>query len=165
MHKSIFLFISLFLIHAAHAAQDPDLQQSIQISGDFLQMNVHTASGSYQGNFVATQGSMRLTGNKVQVNQDKNKQLVSIIASGNPVKFSKKIATTQETIQATASQITYQAQQNKITLEGNAALTSDAGKQIKAGKISYDLNTGNFQAERSGTQRVHIQFQPAPASH
>jgi lipopolysaccharide export system protein LptA len=159
MKKSLLLF-PLMMTSSLFAVQDPDFNQALQLSGDFAQFNIHNSSGYYKGNFLAKQGSMQITGNEIQLNQDKNKQLLSIVAFGNPVKLQKKIYKTQETIQASANKMTFDAKKSMITLEGNAVIKSDAGQQIKSAKISYDLISNDFEAIGKGQQRVEIIIHP-----
>ncbi len=103
---------------------------------------------------------MQITGNEIQLNQDKNKQLVSIIAFGTPLKLNKRIYKTKENIQASADKMIFDAKKSIITLEGNAMIRSDVGQQIKSSKITYDLISNDFEAIGNDQQRVEIIMQP-----
>ena len=157
--KSGLLLLSL-MTSSLFAAQDPDFAEPLQLSGDFAQFNIHSSSGYYKGNFIAKQGSMQITGDQIQLNQDKNKQLVSIVAFGNPLKLQKKIYKTKENIQASATKMTFDAKKSIITLEGNAMIKSDVGQHIKSSKITFDLISNDFEAIGNDQQRVEIIMQP-----
>lgn len=158
--KPRLFLLSWLMTSSLFAAQDPDFNEPLQLSGDFAQFNIHNSSGYYKGNFSAKQGSMQITGNEIQLNQDKNKQLVSIIAFGTPLKLNKRIYKTKENIQASANKMIFDAKKSIITLEGNAMIRSDVGQQIKSSKITYDLISNDFEAIGNDQQRVEIIMQP-----
>lgn len=155
------LFCLFFLSHFAYSAHlDPDFKQPVLLSGDFLKVNLNSKNGIYKGNFVATQGSMKLEGTEINLQQKQNNELDMIIALGKPVKFQKKNHQTGELIQGRAQKITYDANKLLVILEGNAEIKSDFGKSLKGSLITYGLTTGEIEAKGDGQQRVQIMIAP-----
>lgn len=140
---------------------DPDFKESIELNGDYLDLNLNSGVGLYQGNFEAIQGSMRLQGNEIQVKQQKNHGLEYIVALGQPVKFQKKNYQTGELIKGNAAKITYDAKKLLITLEGGAEISSDQGRSIKSHVITYGLTTGEIEAKGQSQRRVQIIIPPS----
>lgn len=142
---------------------DPDFSQPLTLSGDFLKLNLNSGNGEYKGSFVATQGSMRLEGNALKLEQKKNMELDRITASGQPVRFSKRNYQTGETVNGSAQKIIYDANKLLIILEGNAKITSDQGKSMQGGMITYGLTSGEIVAKGNGVRRVQIIIPPNSA--
>ena len=145
-------------IYAAHP--DPDFTQPIQLSGDFLNINLNTKNSIYKGNFVAVQGSMKLESHEMQVQQKPNNELDTIIAVGKPVRFQKKNYQTGELIQGQAEKITYDANKLFLILQGNAEIKINSGKNFKAAIITYGLTSGEIEAKGDRQQRVQITIPP-----
>ena len=73
---------------------------------------------------------MKIEGNKIKIKQKQNKQLESIVASGQPVRFSKMNYQSNEMVNGSALKITYDANKLLITLEGNAEILSGSGNSF-----------------------------------
>ncbi len=160
MFKILLLVTTITITTTVFAAEDPDFKKPMQLSGDFLKLNLNNSSGYYKGNFTASQGSLKISGDQINIQQDKNNQLVSISAFGKPLRLSKKIYKTKETISTTSNSLFYDAKNSTITLEGNAMIQSDLGQQIKSAKITYNLINSDFEALANQQQRVEILLQP-----
>ena len=157
MKNLLFVIALSFTSTLGFAAKiDPDFAQPLHLSGDFLGLNLNSHNGIYKGNFVATQGSMKLEGHEIQLKQKSNQQLDSIIVFGQPVKFQKKNYRTGELIKGQAEKITYDANRLLVKLEGNAEMTSNFNKSIKSAVITYGLSTGEIEAIGNAARRVHI---------
>jgi lipopolysaccharide transport protein LptA len=159
--KISLLFVLLSLVPICAIAQkDPDFSQSIELSGDFLNLNLNSGNGVYKGNFIAKQGSMRIEGSEIQLKQKANKELDNIVASGNPVRFKKKNYSTGEIVSGVAKKITYDANKLLVTLEGNAEISTDQGKSFKSPIITYGLTTGEIEAKGNSQRRVQVVIPP-----
>lgn len=160
MKKLFGLFLVLFISTNSIAKDDPDFSKSMEFSGNFLSMNLNSMEGEYKGNFIAQQGSMRIEGDQVQIKQKANKELDTIIALGQPVRFRKKNYQTGELINGSAQKVTYDANKLLITLEGNAEVVSDSGKSFSSHKITYGLTSGEIKAVGNSQRRVKIVIPP-----
>ena len=129
MKKLVFLLF-LLLPLSSFAKTDPDFAKPLELSGDFLSVNLNSKEGEYKGNFLAKKGSMKIEGNKIKIKQKQNKQLESIVASGQPVRFSKMNYQSNEMVNGSALKITYDANKLLITLEGNAEILSGSGNSF-----------------------------------
>ena len=162
--KTTLLFLLLaFIAIDAIAQSDPDFNQPVELSGDFLNLNLNTGSGVYKGNFIAKQGSMKFEGNEIKVKQKANKELDNIIALGNPVKFKKKNYSSGEIVSGSAKKITYDANKLLVILEGEAEITTDLGKSFRSQIITYGLTSGEIEAKGNSQRRVQIIIPPNSA--
>lgn len=156
MKRIIVLALFTLSSHLTFAKTDPDFSQPIELTGDFLSLNLNSKVGEYKGNFLAKQGSMTIQGNSIKMTQKENKQLDRIIASGQPVKFSKKNYQNNELISGSASKITYDANKLVITLEGKAEILTSGGRSFRSEILYYGLTTGDIKAIGSSERRVKI---------
>jgi len=161
MKTTLFLVILALIPISAIAQSDPDFNQQIELSGDFLNLNLNSGNGIYKGNFIAKQGSMRIEGNEIKLKQKANKELDNLIASGDPVRFKKKNYSTGEIVSGIAKKITYDANKLLVILEGNAEISTDHGKSFKSQIITYGLTTGEIEAKGNSQRRVQVVIPPS----
>lgn len=160
MKKFVFLLFVLLPL-ASFAKTDPDFAKPLELSGDFLSVNLNSREGEYKGNFLAKQGSMKIEGNQIKIKQKQNKQLESIIASGKPVRFSKMNYQSNEMVNGSALKITYDANKLLITLEGNAEILSGSVNSFRSHIITYGLTNGEIKAVGNSQRRVQIVIPPS----
>ena len=160
MNKLICILPLFFIPITSLAQVDPDFSKPMELSGDFLSLNLNSMEGEYKGSFIVQQGSMRIEGDQVKLKQKKNKELDTIIALGQPVKFRKKNYQTGELINGSAQKVTYDANKLLITLQGNAEISSDSGKSFSSQSITYGLTSGEIKAVGSAQRRVKIIIPP-----
>lgn len=154
--KNFVLLIILFFPIVSFAKTDPDFAKPLELSGDFLNVNLNSRQGEYKGNFLVKQGSMKIEGNQLKLKQNQNKQLESIVANGQPVRFTKMNYQSNEIVNGSALKITYDANKLLITLQGNAEILTGSGNSFRSHIITYGLTNGEIKAIGNSQRRVQI---------
>jgi lipopolysaccharide export system protein LptA len=170
------LFFTLFtglLLLAQTASRAAENVEKIFIDADHMQLNLETGYSVYTGNVKIRQGELKLTGDKVTVQQTNN-EIQRITVTGKPAHYDH-VTEKGENIQAQSEHMVYTASQNKLVMTINAQLTQP-GNKVNSQKITYDTKkkiviAGDKRGETpaSGTkakQRVNIVLTPkkAPAT-
>jgi len=144
----------------APAAQDPDIDQPIEIFADHLEARQKEGFSRYSGHVVVTQGSFRLTGDTLDLFFAQGKIRRAII-HGKPAHFRKKSPRDGSVITGHALTITYQLKPRKqLILEREAVVTRASGEVIRGARLVYDLMQETLQAQGDGKQRVHLIIPP-----
>ena len=150
--KNKFLYLALALLFqpVTHAAP-ADYTQQIQIDADnlaSLKENVLT----YSDNVIITQGSIRISADRLEIDASagKGKEVYSV--SGSPVSYSQLLEETK-TVNAFASEMRYEPANRTLTLNGNAELVQ-SGSVVKASVIKYNVETQELNAASDSSRRV-----------
>ena len=159
-HRSLKLFFSALLMIPALASGLPeDRQQPIQLEADRAQLDQNTGVSTYEGNVLITQGSMRLSGDKVII-YVKDGEFERMEAFGDPVKFRYKPAADKEEINGSGQQAAYDVKSGTIVVNTNATFTQGGDKFI-GDRVEYDLNQDLVKARGGGNGgRVRFTIQP-----
>lgn len=132
-----------------------DRNQPIQLEADSAQLNQKTGVSVYQGNVIITQGSMRLTADKVTIHQQ-NGSFQRMDAEGKPVTMQYKPAPEKEEIHGVSQQVEYNVSTAKMIMTTNARITQ--GQDVFSGdRIEYDLKEDLVKA-KGAAQGGRIQF-------
>ena len=132
MKKSI-VFSILAAIAAPTWALSTDKSQPIEVHADQFNGDEVKQTAVYSGNVVVDQGSMNLTGARLDLAiTPKGYRRATI--TGSPARFKQqrdpKTKGVEEWVHAHASRITYDEETDKVTLEGKAQLSrSENGQQ------------------------------------
>lgn len=118
-------------------ALSTDSQQPVEIEADFAEMDDTEGRTIYLGNVVVTQGSIRMTGDKLRAHFDENRQLIEVFMDGAPAYFKQTPDGDKEDIEGEAAQIHYLAKQNQLILTKDARLTQGA-RLFTGYRIDYD---------------------------
>lgn len=140
------------------SAQGAD--DSILIEADTAELDQVTGTGTYRGRVRISRVDLKIAGERVTIRQNERGQPSSLTIEGNPARFSQAATATQDALEASAQLVEYDAQQEIITLTGNAQVIRGSD-EIKASEIRYDRRTGQLQAKGSDQPdgRVRIIFQ------
>jgi len=177
MIKTFFILLLtslLFFTQTDGQAAETKAVEKIFIDADNMQMNIETGYSVYTGNVVIRQGELKLTGDKVTVQQTNN-EIERITVTGKPAHYNH-VTEKGENIQAESEHMVYTANQNKLVMTINAQLTQP-DHQVNSQKIVYDTekkiviagekNSATSSTSGSNTkQRVNITLTPkkAPAA-
>ncbi len=171
MIKTLFftlLTALLFFAQSASQAADVETVEKIFIDADHMQLNIETGYSVYTGNVKIRQGELKLTGDKVTVQQSNN-EIERITVTGKPAHYNH-VTEKGEHIQAQSEHMVYTANQNKLVMTINAQLTQP-DNQVNSQKITYDTKNkiviagdkNGSSSTASGTnskQRVNITLTP-----
>ena len=162
--QCVFAGLLIFSISSGWAADRTD---KITIDADYMKLNLETGFSSYTGNVIITQGELKLTGDKVTVQQTKNNEVERITVNVKPAHYNH-VTEKGENIQAESEQMVYTASENKLVMTINANL-KQPDHQVSSQKIVYDTekkiviagDKGSTTSTESGTsQRVNITLTP-----
>ena len=152
MKKSI-VFSILAAIAAPTWALSTDKSQPIEVHADQFNGDEVKQTAVYSGNVVVDQGSMNLTGARLDL---------AITPTGSPARFKQqrdpKTKGVEEWVHAHASRITYDEETDKVTLEGKAQLSrSENGQQkdmTSGERIVYDMRNARSEVNSGEGKRV-----------
>ncbi len=163
---SIFLSGLLLLTQVVSGATEP--MEKIYIESDHMRLNIETGYSVYTGNVKISQGELKLTGDKVTVQQS-NDEIERITVTGKPAHYNH-VTKEGENVQAESERMVYTASQNKLVMTINARLIQP-DHQVSSQKIIYDtlkkiVIAGNKNNSSTGdiapdsNQRVKITLTP-----
>ena len=140
---------------------ETDFDQPINVSSVSQHAQMKSNTITFTDDVLLTQGTIKITGNKLTVIRGKKTNQEIMIAEG-------KVATFYQTqddgkpFDAEANTIHYDVAKSKITLTGNAQV-KQLDSQINGSKIIYFLETEELlvESDKEGKQRVKTVFLPA----
>jgi len=140
MTKISLTFLCCLLLPFASGATETDaakadIIEKIYIDADHMQLNIETGFSVYTGNVKIRQGELKLTGDKVTVQQN-NEEIESIIVTGKPAHYNH-VTEKGENIRAQSERMVYTAHLNKLVMTIDAQLTQP-GNRVNSQKITYD---------------------------
>ncbi|MBF7142830.1 MULTISPECIES: lipopolysaccharide transport periplasmic protein LptA [Pseudomonas] len=130
-----------------------DRDQPIHIQSDDAQLDDKQGVAVYTGGVIITQGSMKITGNKVTVTRTPSGDVDVFTAVGNLAYYEQKPAVDKPIVQAYGVTIQYFASQNRIVLIDKAKVIND-GNTSEGEKIVYDTVRQVVNAGRATGSKV-----------
>lgn len=133
-----FIFMSaIMLVPHVVLGLATDSQQPIEIEADFAELDDQEGRTIYVGNVIVTQGSIKMTGDKLKVLFDVNKDLEHLHMEGRPAYFKQTPDGGKEDIEGEGLIIEYHAKESMLHLIQKAKLVQ--GDRIFTGdRINYD---------------------------
>ena len=140
--------------------------EKILIDADYMQLNIETGYSVYIGNVNIKQGELKLTGDKVTIQQTKG-EVERITVTGKPAHYNH-VTDKGENIQAESEHMVYTANENKLVMTVNANLKQPEN-QVSSQKIVYDTEkkiviagdkSETSSAGSDNKQRVNITLTP-----
>ena len=163
------LLILLVAGGSAHA-EKADRDKPINVEADKVTLDDINKVSVFEGAVVLTQGTLKVTGDKVIVKQDKEGNRVAN-AWGKPVTFRQKLDGTDDILDGVADRMDYDSRADKIELFNRATLRRGQD-ELHGNYISYEAKTDYMQVlgSSSGTNntsasmpgRVKAVIQPRP---
>lgn len=155
---TVLLGLSLASLQVQGLPDDRD--QPINVTADRALKNDKKGIMIYEGDVVITQGSIKMTGDKVTI-YNNNGNVDKIIANGSPAHFKQKPDLQSEDVIANGDTVEYDLNKESLLLEGDALLKQD-GRTTNSNKITYDMKTTVVNAGgNSGTGRVEMVIEPS----
>ncbi|REL25654.1 lipopolysaccharide transport periplasmic protein LptA [Thalassotalea euphylliae] len=135
-----------------------DLDQEIHISAGRQAGDLKNKIASYLDNVVITQGSLKINADLVQVYSQKDQDVRTYVAKGQPATFEQLLEDGSK-IRLQANEIRYEPLIYTITISGNALMTQ-AGSEVSGEKIVYNTLTEQLAAEGGNNQSVTTILKP-----
>ena len=147
--------------HPLAIALPEDARQAIHITADSATRNDQTGITLYKGNVLLSQGSMKVTGDSIELRQT-GTTITTIIAKGRPAEFQQRTAADKEVTHAYGEVLDYNIRTKELEITGQAKV-SQGNDSFSGNRIIYDMNksTVNAFSDNSGNgQRVQMIIQP-----
>jgi lipopolysaccharide export system protein LptA len=133
---------------SAVQALPEDSEQPIRIQANTATLDDRRNTAVYTGDVIITQGSMRLTGNRVTLTTDGDGAVNKIVSVGNPATFVQTPRPGQGPVKARAQTIEYFAADERVVLIDNAHLDQD-GNTFTGQYVRYDVTQQLVEAGRA----------------
>lgn len=160
--------VIMLVSHAGAYAEKADREKPINIEADKVTLDDNQKVSVFEGNVILTQGTTKITANKINVRQEKdgNQKATAI---GKPATFRTKRDGVEEYVDGSADRVEYDAKTDKVELFTNAWLRRDKD-EVRGNYVSYEGTTEFYQALGGGTPnassttpgRVTVVMQPKP---
>ncbi|MGB0893935.1 MAG: lipopolysaccharide transport periplasmic protein LptA [Parashewanella sp.] len=152
--NKIFLPLLCCLLSAPVMAKTEDLTKDVDISANSWDGSLKNNQLNYYGDVIVTQGTIKITAERLSAFSDKASGNKIFNATGSPATFFQ-ILDTGEPGKASAKQIRYDKKSGTLVLKGNAELDV-GGNKMKAETIRYNIENQHVSADSSGngTDRV-----------
>ena len=164
-NKQFWLFAAL-LYSSQLFALESDAKQPITIDSNGATYDERAELSTYTGNVVATQGSIRVNSDKLDVHF-KGGEAEKLIFTGKNARFKQTPSPGAKDITGQASTGEFYPKRNLLVLIGNATVLQGNGT-YSSEYIEYDIKTSLVKAgDKSNSadnskQRVHVVIQPKP---
>ena len=166
MRAPVLFIACLLAVGASARAEKADREKEVVVGADLGTLNDADKTLVYEGNVVITQGTMRLTANKVTVKEDAQGHKF-YVAYGAPVTFREKRDNVDEYVEGYALRAEFDDLNDILKLYEKARVKSSAN-EVTGNYIQYNMNTevANVQGAPPGTEappnsRIKMTIVPA----
>lgn len=144
-HRAL-LGLLLLCLPPAALALSTDKDQPIQVEADSAQLDDKNNVSVYTGNVILTQGSIRMTGDKMTVYNTKDDKLDTLIMEGHPATYRQLPDNSKVYDEAQATTLKYYELKNLVILTGDAVVKQE-NFSMKGERIEYDTKLNKAKAE------------------
>ena len=137
MRASACLLAGLAVFAAPVHAEKADREKEIVVGADHLTADDANRTSVFEGNVVVTQGTMRMTANKVTVKEDANRHKF-YVAYGEPVTFRQKRDNVDEYVEGYALRAEFDDLNDIVKLFDKARVKSNQN-ELTGNYIQYDM--------------------------
>lgn len=137
------LVLTVYLgLHALPVlALTSDRSKPATIEADQVEFDFRTGKRIYKGNVIVVQGTLKVTGDKMEVQYDNNNQEIQSATSwGKPATFKQRPDGKDADVHGEGDTIILNEKKNTLTLINNAVMTQ-AGDTAKGKRIVYHMDT------------------------
>ena len=137
MRRAAAASLALALAALPAAAEKGDREKEIVVGADRLTADDANRTSTFEGSVIVTQGTMRMTANKVTVKEDAKRHKF-YVASGSPVTFRQKRYKVDEWVEGFAERAEWDDVGEILKLYNKARVKSNQN-EITGDFISYDM--------------------------
>ncbi len=154
------LLAALTLLPGAAWALKSDREKPVHIEADDVELDDKRGISVYRGDVVITQGTMRITGDRVTVYTTPGGDLDHAVSVGKPATYKQRPDNKPDDVHARSSTMEYFAAKDTVTLTGDAHLRQGPNT-FDSEKIIYDVANDHVDAgKQTGGDRVRITIHP-----
>lgn len=154
-HNQLIKFcILLWLLFAGGtcAALSTDKDQDIEIEADSAELDDRQGVTTYTGNVVVTQGTIRMTGDKMTVHYTKDNNLDTVILTGKPATYRQLPDNSEVYDESEALRMEFYKAKNLIVLIHNAKV-KQRDLRFTGERIEYDTENSRIKARGAVTSK------------
>lgn len=142
-------------------AKSDDYSQPINVVSQEQLADLKANKIIFSGEVEATQGTMRINADKIEITRSADGKLESIVAYGKPVTF-RQTLDNGKPIHTRSSTLSYLPNQSLVVLQGKATIWQDESS-MTGERIEYNIQTQKMRANNAAGQggRVSSTFVPA----
>ena len=163
-HLKQVLLLCLMLVTTYSFAKTSDINQTLNIEADSVEIREQQGISIYHGNVTISQGSMLIKGQMIHITAKEN-DIYTIKVQGTPARFTQQNDNNQE-ISAQSQEMIFSSSTGILTLDKEAILIQGPNK-FTSEHIIYNtkqdiVRAGNedISSETSEPKRVNIVIQP-----
>jgi lipopolysaccharide export system protein LptA len=142
-------------------ALSTDRQQPVTVEADQAELDDAKGVTTYEGRVVVTQGSLRITGDRVLLYYDQSRDVTRAEALGKPATYEQTPDGEQTPVKARALRMEYQVREGVIDLYDEAEVLQERDS-LRGRRITYDTVNNRVKAMGSGSpeDRVRVILTP-----
>ncbi|MGQ4880351.1 lipopolysaccharide transport periplasmic protein LptA [Billgrantia sp. LNSP4103-1] len=145
-------------------AQQRDAEQPVEVEADRLDLDDSAGTAIYTGNVDIRQGTMRLTGDRVEIHRNAAGELSRATARGQRAYIEQQPDPDQPVVRGWGRTIIYHVAERRVELIDRAEL-HQGGDTFEGGYLEYFLDRRVVQARAEGegvegNQRIRMTLQP-----
>ena len=165
MKRTAALLLCLLpLVTATALAQGRDAEAPVEVEADRLDLDDRAGTAVYTGEVDIRQGSMRLTGDRVEIQRNAQGQLARAIATGERAYLEQQPDPDEPMVRGWGRTIIYHVAERRMELIDRAEL-HQGGDTFDGGYLEYFLDRRVVQARSEaegveGRQRIRMTLQP-----
>lgn len=162
--RASLLALMLLLPTSFALALESDASAPVQVETDRFDLDNRAGSAVYQGDVRIQQGSMKLTGDRVEIHRNAEGKLSRAVAIGNRAYIEQKPSPEENLMKGWGHRIVYHVAERRVELIDKAEL-HQGGDTFDGGYLEYSLDRRVVQARSSaegveGSQRVRMTLEP-----
>lgn len=145
-------------------AQQRDAEQPVEVEADRLDLDDRAGTAVYIGNVDIRQGTMQLTGDRVEIQRNDAGELTRVMAHGQRAYIEQQPDPNQPVVRGWGRTIVYHVAERRVELIDRAEL-HQGGDTFEGGYLEYFLDSRVVQARAEsegveGRQRIRMTLQP-----
>lgn len=161
---ALLLCLLLPLATAPVLAQQGDASAPIEVEADRLDLDDRAGTAVYTGDVDIRQGSMQLTGDRVEIRRNAAGELSRAIATGERAYIEQQPDPAEPVVRGWGRTIIYHVAERRVELIDRAEL-HQGGDTFDGGYLEYFLDRRVVQARAEGEgvegrQRIRMTLQP-----
>lgn len=136
-----------------------DNHQLLHVSSQDLTVHYNAGKAIYAGNVKSQQGSRKLNGDTLTIQQDNSGQVAHIVLTGDPANGQYTSQSGEPPTLAESKTMLFQPQKNLITFKGDAKITH-TGNVFSGPVVTYDTQSQVLKTPDNGSHSNSIRIQP-----
>lgn len=156
--RLILLLAALLTVPLYAQAADDERRLPVNLRADRIDIDQKKGLSLYRGHVVFTQGTLRLTAARAEV-QNRANTVETVTAEGKPVTFRHRPAGLADFIEGEASRVVYHAPTRRVDLYGEVQV--QRGRDLfRSAVLHYDIDNQAMVADGANGRRVYAALVP-----